>query len=106
MSNHERTLAVIQKFYEASMDEALWPSALKDLADLTESQAASFWVLDGSDKPRLPTFICINFDMERIKEYLEHTAAIDPTTSNPPGTPGAACGELQLTVYLNGQTGD
>jgi PAS domain-containing protein/DNA-binding CsgD family transcriptional regulator len=79
MSTHERTLAVIQKFYEASMDEALWPSALKDLADLTESQAASFWVLDGSDKPRLPTFICINFDMERIKEYLEHTAAIDPT---------------------------
>ncbi len=79
MSKHEQTLAVIQKFYEASLDEALWPSALKDLADLTESQAASFWVLDGSETPRLPTFICFNFDLKKIEEYLEHTAAIDPT---------------------------
>jgi len=79
MSIHERTLDVIKGFYDAAMDESLWPAALKDLTDLIDSQAASFWVLDGSSAPSLPTFICINFDMECIKEYLDHTAAIDPT---------------------------
>jgi DNA-binding NarL/FixJ family response regulator len=79
MSIHERTLDVIQGFYGAAMDEALWPAALKDLADLTGSQVASFWVLDGSQQPQLPTFICINIDPENIKEYLEHAASIDPT---------------------------
>jgi DNA-binding CsgD family transcriptional regulator/PAS domain-containing protein len=79
MSLHERTLDVIQAFYDAAMDESLWRGALESLCDVTESQAASFWVLDGSEEPRLPTFICINFDTSSIKEYLEHTAAIDPT---------------------------
>ncbi len=36
-------------------------------------------MLDGSETPRLPTFICINFDPAAIKEYLDHTASIDPT---------------------------
>jgi DNA-binding CsgD family transcriptional regulator len=79
MSLHERTLRVIQTFYDAAMDETLWPAALKNLSDLTRSQAASFWVLDGSEQPRLPTFICFNFDMEDIRYYLEHTAHMDPT---------------------------
>ena len=79
MSIQERTLAVIQSFYDAAMDEALWPAALQDLTDLIDSQAASFWVLDGSDKPRLPTFICINVDPAGVKQYLDHTASIDPT---------------------------
>jgi len=79
MSLHERTLDVIQAFYDAAMDESLWRGALESLCDVTGSQAASFWVLDGSEEPRLPTFICINFDMSSIKEYLEHTASIDPT---------------------------
>jgi DNA-binding CsgD family transcriptional regulator/PAS domain-containing protein len=79
MSHHERTLAVIESFYDAALDEALWPAALKQLTELTHSQAASFWVLDGSETPRLPTFICINFDTTAIQEYLDHTASIDPT---------------------------
>jgi DNA-binding CsgD family transcriptional regulator/PAS domain-containing protein len=79
MSLHERTFDVIQSFYDAAMDESLWCGALEGLCGITASQAASFWVLDGSEEPRLPTFICINFDMSSIKEYLEHTAAIDPT---------------------------
>src|SRR5580704_2604749 len=70
---HERTLGVIQAFYDAALDETLWRTALESLCDLTGSQAASFWVLDGSGQPRLPTFICINFDMESIREYLDHT---------------------------------
>jgi DNA-binding CsgD family transcriptional regulator len=79
MSLHERTLDVIQAFYDAAMDESLWRGALESLCEITESQAASFWVLDGSEEPRLPTFICLNFDMSAIKEYLDHTASIDPT---------------------------
>jgi len=79
MSVHERTLAVIQAFYDAAMDESLWPAALKSLSDLTGSQAASFWVLDGSEQPRLPTFICFNFDLKIIEEYLDHVAPLDPT---------------------------
>jgi DNA-binding CsgD family transcriptional regulator len=79
MSVHERTLDVIGAFYDAAMDETLWRGALERLCDLTGSQAASFWVLDRSEQPRLPTFICVNFDMSSIKEYLEHTAALDPT---------------------------
>lgn len=79
LSIHERTLTVIEGFYDAALDESLWPAALKQLTELTRSQAASFWVLDGSETPRLPTFICVNFDPAAIKEYLEHTASIDPT---------------------------
>lgn len=79
LSIHERTLAVIEGFYDAALHESLWPAALRQLTELTRSQAASFWVLDGSEKPRLPTFICISFDPAAIKEYLDHTASIDPT---------------------------
>ncbi len=79
MSGHERTLAMIQAFYDAALDESLWPAALKNLSELTGSQAASFWVLGGSEQPRHPTFIGFNFDLEIIQEYLDHVAASDPT---------------------------
>ena len=79
MSDDERVLGVIDALYGAAMDEALWPDALKKLADLTGSQAASFWVLDGSEQPRLPTFTYINLDPGFIQEYLDEVAALDPT---------------------------
>jgi hypothetical protein len=79
ISVRERTLDVIQAFYDAAMDESLWCVALGSLCEITKSQATNFWVLDGSEEPRLPTFTCINFDIDSIKEYLEHTASIDPT---------------------------
>ena len=58
---------------------SLWPVALSEVAGLTNSQAASFWVLDGSVGPRLPTFISFNFDLKIIDEYLKRLAPIDPT---------------------------
>jgi DNA-binding CsgD family transcriptional regulator len=79
MSVHERTLAIIGGFYDAALDETLWPAALKNLTELTGSQAASFWVLGGSEKSRLPTFVCINFDRTSIQEYLNGMARLDPT---------------------------
>jgi DNA-binding CsgD family transcriptional regulator len=53
MSLDERVHGVIQSLYDAAMDEAVWPEALKKLTDVTGSQVASFWVLDSSEKPRL-----------------------------------------------------
>lgn len=77
MALHESTLAVIEAFYEAALDETQWPSALQKLTELSGSQAASFWVLDGAELQH-PTFFTINFDPVAIKEYLDRTAAIDP----------------------------
>jgi DNA-binding CsgD family transcriptional regulator len=79
VSLDQQVLAVIGSLYDAAMDESLWPQVLKDLALLTDSQVASFWVLDTSEQPRLPTFLYINFDPAGIQEYLERMAALDPT---------------------------
>jgi DNA-binding CsgD family transcriptional regulator/PAS domain-containing protein len=79
MSIDERVHAVIRALYDAAMDETLWPGALKELTDLTGSQGASFWVLDGSDQPRLPTFTSVNFDPKFIEEYLDDMVPMDPT---------------------------
>ncbi len=62
MSVDARLLDVIETLYDAASDETLWPKALKELSDVTESQAATFWAMDGSGQPRLPTFSYINLD--------------------------------------------
>ena len=79
MSIDERLLGAIETLYDAAIDETLWPQALKELTGLTNSQVASFWVLDPSEQPKLPTFLYINFDPKGIDEYLERMAPIDPT---------------------------
>jgi DNA-binding CsgD family transcriptional regulator len=79
MSVDERLHAVIRALYDAAMDETLWPGALKELTDLTGSQGASFWVLDGSDQPRLPVFTPFNFDPKFIEAYLDSMVPLDPT---------------------------
>jgi DNA-binding CsgD family transcriptional regulator len=89
-SSDERILTVIESFYDAALDESLWPGALQSLADLMTSQAASFWVLDGSQKPRLPTFISINFDRKSIQDYLNGMARLDPTVRYLVGNPQRA----------------
>jgi DNA-binding CsgD family transcriptional regulator len=79
VSFDERVLDVIQTIYDAAVDETRWPEALKQLSDLTGSQAATFWVLDGSEQPRLPTFTYINLDPAFVQDYLDHVAHLDPT---------------------------
>lgn len=79
MSSEETILGTIEQIYDAAMDESLWPVALQGLTDLTRSQAATFWVLDGSDEPRLPIFVYVNFDPDFVAEYLDETAPLDPT---------------------------
>jgi len=75
----ERVLDMIDALYEAALDETQWHGALHKLADLTGSQAATFWVLDGAGQPRLPTFSYINLDPQLIEEYLDCMAQHDPT---------------------------
>jgi DNA-binding CsgD family transcriptional regulator len=70
---------IIESLYDAVADERLWPAALKSLSEFTGSQAATFWVLDGSDKPRLPTFSFVDIDPAFVQAYLETAAPIDPT---------------------------
>jgi DNA-binding CsgD family transcriptional regulator len=76
---HEPTLRVVQSFYDAAMDEALWLQSLQQLTDLTGSQAATFWVLDSSPEPRLPTLTCLNFAPDFMHEYLDGMVPLDPT---------------------------
>ena len=79
MSVDERVHAVIRSLYDAAMDEALWPAALKELTDLTGSQAATFWVLDSSAQPRLPTLTVLNFDPKFMDAYQDGMVPLDPT---------------------------
>ena len=75
----ERVLDTIDALYEAALDETRWHGVLHKLADLTGSQGATFWVLDGSDQPRLPTFSYVNLDPQLIEECLAGMAEHDPT---------------------------
>jgi DNA-binding CsgD family transcriptional regulator len=70
---------VIETLYDAALDEALWPKALQGLADLTGSQAATLWLLDGSDQPSLPLLTILNFDPAFMHAYLDGMVPLDPT---------------------------
>lgn len=79
VTSDDRILGAIEAIYDAALDDKRWPHALERLAHVTGSQAATFWVLDSSEQPRLPTFTSINFDPDFIAEYLRNFAADDPT---------------------------
>jgi hypothetical protein len=70
---------VIETLYDAALDEALWPKALQGLADLTGSQAATLWLLDGTEKPNLPLLTILNFDPAFMHSYLAGMVPLDPT---------------------------
>ena len=78
MSIDARMLAVIESLYEAAMDETRWPDTLQQVSELTESQAATFWVLDGGGELQHPTFTFVNIDPTFVQAYLQ-MAAHDPT---------------------------
>lgn len=71
-------LAIIDAFYDAALDESLWPDAMRRLTNFTGSQAATFWVLNSANAS-LPTFTHINFDPRIIEEYVGGIARLDPT---------------------------
>ncbi len=79
MSVDERVLGAIQALYDAALDENLWPQALQKLVEITGSQGASFWTLDGAEQPRLPILTTFNFDDRFIRAYLANMVPLDPT---------------------------
>ena len=78
MSIDAHMLAVVESLYEAAMDETRWPDTLQQVSELTESQAATFWVLDGGGELQHPTFTFVNIDPAFVQAYLQ-MAARDPT---------------------------
>jgi DNA-binding CsgD family transcriptional regulator len=78
MSIDPKVLSVVEALYDAAIDETAWPAALSALADLTDSQAATFWVLDGTNRGSHPLFTYINFDPAFIQEYLNGVLPTDP----------------------------
>lgn len=81
MAIDDRTLSVIEAFYDAAMDEARWVSALETLVEFTGSQAATFWVMNSQPQAELTTFRFLNFDPAGMKYYLDHMATLDPTNA-------------------------
>jgi DNA-binding CsgD family transcriptional regulator len=75
----EQVNHVIETLYDAALDEKLWPTALQGLADLTGSQAATLWLLDGSGQPHLPLLTLLNFDPAFMCSYLDGMVPLDPT---------------------------
>lgn len=92
----EQLLALISAMYDAAMDSSQWPSALQGLADFMQSQAATFWVLNGGGQPALTEFSFVNFDPVFINNYLDGMSAFDPTVSylvNHPDAPVIHCSQ-------------
>ena len=90
MSVDEQVLGIIESLYDAAADETLWPTVLKRLSDFTGSEAATFWVMDGSEQPGLPTFTFVDLDPAFIQAYLETAAPLDPTNNYLLGHPDQA----------------
>lgn len=79
MTVDDDLLALIASIYDAAIDETLWPETMERLIAITDSQAASFCILDSSEQPRLSTFAQVNFRPDHIQEYLEYMTPHDPT---------------------------
>jgi DNA-binding CsgD family transcriptional regulator len=79
VSIDDKILSVVEALYDAALDETLWPQVIGQIVEITESHAASFCVIDGSERPRLPVFTTYNFEQRFIDEYLESMVIHDPT---------------------------
>jgi DNA-binding CsgD family transcriptional regulator len=75
----EQFLSLVDAIYAAAVDETLWPSVLEELTAISESQAASLWILESGERLKLPTFRYVNFDPSFIRDYLDFMTPDDPT---------------------------
>src|SRR5690242_11910881 len=78
MPGRNQIPSLIDAIYEAALDESLWPDVLRRLNAVTDSQAATFWVMDSQDRLKLPTFGAVDFDPDFVQEYLDVMAPHDP----------------------------
>jgi len=81
-------LAVIEALYAAAIDSQLWLAALRSLVDFTDSHAATLWVMDSTDVPRLPSLVSFNFESGFMQQYLDHMVSEDPTVQYLVANPG------------------
>ena len=95
MSVDQTILSAIDSIYAAAADESLWPEVIRNLLDITESQAVSFCVLDATEQPKMPTFSYLNIEPRSVdlprfmSEYLEGGMALhDPTVQYIVSHPG------------------
>jgi DNA-binding CsgD family transcriptional regulator/PAS domain-containing protein len=79
VSTDGKILSVVEALYDAAVDETLWPKAMGQIVEITQSHAATFCVIDGSERPRLPVFMTFNFEQRFIDEYLAGMVLHDPT---------------------------
>src|SRR5690242_15751595 len=86
MSVDTKMLAALDLIYAAALDENRWLDAIRSVLEITDCQAGSFCVLDGSDQPKLPFFRYLNIEKRAVdqdrfmQEYLqEGMAERDPT---------------------------
>ncbi|HEY4265004.1 MAG TPA: hypothetical protein VGM72_06775 [Micropepsaceae bacterium] len=79
MSFDDKILSAVEALYDAALDETLWPQAMGQIVEIPGSHAATFCVIDGSERPRLPVFATFNFEQRFIDDYLESMVFHDPT---------------------------
>lgn len=72
-------LSLIDDIYAAALDESAWARVLARMMGETNSQGATFCILDSSDEPRFNVLVHKNFDEEMMREYTDGTMLIDPT---------------------------
>lgn len=71
-------LVVIEALYAAAADGRLWLNALESLIEFIPSHAATLWVMDGTEGPRLLSLLSLNLAPPFIQQYLERMVTADP----------------------------
>jgi DNA-binding CsgD family transcriptional regulator len=78
VSTDQRILSLIDKIYHAAGDEGAWVGVMQALLEVTGSCAATFCVINGSDKLRLPVFLHTNLNASFVNDYLANMVPHDP----------------------------
>lgn len=79
MQQSDELLSLIGDIYEAALDDTVWRRVMERMLALTDSQGATFSIIDNSSEPRFTTLASVNFSNEIIAEYMDGWALHDPT---------------------------
>lgn len=79
MPHSDTLLKLVDDIYEAALDESLWPKVMRGMMAVTNSQGATFCILDSSAEPHFDRMVTENFDPTMIREYVDGVALTDPT---------------------------
>lgn len=80
MASDDDVLSLVNDIYDAALDESAWQRVMEEMLAVTDSQAATFSIIDNSSNaPRFSTFVTTNFDPLMVTEYLGGMSTQDPT---------------------------